>query len=153
MSENIPSTYWKIVAVPFVFVGACAVLVSISLLVKTAVFHATSVSTLGTIERVETRAGRSIQFFPIYSFRDNSGKPFQHEGILCGRDRWQEGESVLVRYDPKDPDKSALACLHDIWMVPLLFSAFSGVYFFATWRFFRAISKPDGFRSRSLQAS
>jgi hypothetical protein len=150
MAERIPFTFWKIVSIPFVLVGACAVFMSIAILVKTAVFHTKSTSTTGVILRVEPRPGRSIQHAPIYSFRDSSGNSHQNEGILCGKDRWHEGQSILVRFDPNNADDSKLDCFHDIWMPPLFFSAFSTLYFFVMWMVLRSSSK-SRWLSRSSQ--
>ncbi len=150
MAEKEPNPFWKIVSIPFVLVGACVVFMSITIIVKTAVFHTTSTSTTGVILRVEPRPGRSMQYAPIYSFRDNSGNTHQKEGILCGKDRWHAGQSIPVRFDPRNADDSKLDCFHDMWMPPLLFSAFSTLYFFVMWMVLRR-SATSRWLSRSSQ--
>lgn len=148
-----PNIYWKLVSIPFLLVGVSAAIVSAALIVKTVVFQFNTVSTTGLIERIEMRAWRTVQYAPIYSFRDNSGKTRQNEGLLCGKDRWRIGQVVGVRFDPRNPDESKLDCFHDIWMLPGLLGAFSGLYFFVIWNVFRGGSGSRWLRRINLVRS
>jgi hypothetical protein len=118
----------KIAALLFMIAGVLALLVSVAVLVKTAVFVSRSEIAIGRIERVEARKSRSVQYVPIYSFSDSSHVAHQNEGILCSSEQWTTGQKVQVRYTPGDAGQSKLNTFHDVWMVPAMVFVFSSGY-------------------------
>ena len=126
---------WRFAISLFMTGGFLMVLISLALLVKTTVFVAKSEVTVGKIERIEPREGRSVQYVPIYSFADDSKVMRRNEGVFCSRDRWTTAQQVSVRYMPGDAGNSALNTFHDIWMVPLMVFVFSAGYLaFMLWQ-------------------
>jgi hypothetical protein len=140
---NASSAFFRIVTLLFSIVGAFAILVSVVVLVTTANFVMQSELAVARIERIEPRAGRSVQYVPIYSFTDSSNIQHRNEGILCGRERWTVGQQVSVRYSLADHGRSLLNTFHEIWMAPTLFATFSVGYFLVSFHAYRRFSKPN----------
>jgi len=140
---NASNGFFRIVTLLFSIVGAFAILVSVVVLVTTANFVMQSELGVAHIERLERRAGRSVQYVPIYSFTDSSNIQHRNEGILCGRERWIVGQQVPVRYSLGDHGRSSLNTFHEIWMAPTLFSTFSVGYFLVCFYTYRRFSKPN----------
>jgi len=125
----------RVISALFALMASAACLFSLALLVKTAVFVGQSEVTIGRIDRIEYRGGRSESWIPIYSYLNSSGVAFQREGIVGGRaTRWSVGQQVGVRFRPSDPSDATLNTFRDLWSVPLMVFGFSvGLLAFFIW--------------------
>jgi Protein of unknown function (DUF3592) len=129
------SSTWRVYCALFALMASAACLLSLALLLKTAVFVGQFEVTTGRIVRIEYRGGRSDSWIPIYSYLNSSGVALHREEMVGSRaTRWSVGQQVRVRFRPSDPSDATLDSFRDLWSVPLMIFGFSvGLLAFFIW--------------------
>lgn len=102
-------------------------------------FMRTAKSTLGKVDRFETRASsrvgtgnsgrRTTTYAPVFTFRDEQGKDYTVTSST-GQNRaaYERGEEVTVLYDPADPERARIHSFTQMWLLPVIFGS-AGVAF------------------------
>lgn len=89
-------------------------------------FLATSQAAAGTVIEVRIRGvGRNAMSFPVFEFRTVEGTLQQAESLMgTGLQRFEVGEAVAVRYDPRDPGRAEVDSFAVLWGLALLRAGF-----------------------------
>jgi hypothetical protein len=81
----------------------------------------------GTVVEVRVRGiGRNAMIFPVLEFRTAEGAVHRAESMMgTGLQRFEEGQAVAVRYDPRDPGKAEVDSFAVLWGLALLRAGFA----------------------------
>lgn len=93
-------------------------------------FLATSQPAAGTVTEVRIRGvGRNAMSFPVLEFRTAEGALQKAESLQgTGLRSFQVGETVAVRYDPRDPGKAEVDSFAVLWGLALLRAGFGLIF-------------------------
>ena len=100
------------------------------------------VSMIGSVQiTLQTQPSPALFQYPVVEFIDRTGRTQRlTSGVGSGKRLYDIGESVMVRYDPRDRHPPVVDSFLRLWAKPTLF-AFAGLPFvlLGGFRFFRAI--------------
>jgi hypothetical protein len=103
---------------------------------KTYSFVKIAQTTSGTITGIDWSTsrdskGHSSQFaYPVYEFQLN-GQPHKGKSTIgSSSSPYQVGERIEVLYDPKNPDKSRIKSVVELWLTSIALGAMGSVFFF-----------------------
>lgn len=90
-------------------------------------FLATSQPAAGTVVEVHIRGvGRNAMSLPVFEFRTAEGAVQRAESLMgTGFQRFEAGEAVAVRYDPRDPGRAEVDSFAMLWGTALLRAGFA----------------------------
>jgi Protein of unknown function (DUF3592) len=90
-------------------------------------FLAISRSAAGTVIEVHVRGvGRNAMSFPVFEFRTADGMVQRAESLMgTGLQRFEVGQAVAVRYDPRDPGRAEIDSFAMLWGTALLWCGFA----------------------------
>jgi hypothetical protein len=89
-------------------------------------FLADSQPAAGTVIEVRVRgAGRNAMSFPVFEFRTAEGAVQRAESLGTGLQRFEVGQAVAVRYDPRDPGRAEVDSFAVLWGLALLRAGFA----------------------------
>jgi Protein of unknown function (DUF3592) len=90
-------------------------------------FLATSQPAAGTVLEIRVRGvGRNAMSFPVFEFRTAEGAVQRAESLMgTGLQRFEVGQAVPVRYDPRDPDRAEVDSFAVLWGLALLRAGFA----------------------------
>ena len=90
-------------------------------------FLATSRPAAGTVVEVHVRgAGRNAMSFPVFELRTAEGMVQRAESLMgTGFQRFEVGQAVAVRYDPRDPGRAEVDSFAMLWGTALLRAGFA----------------------------
>ncbi len=107
----------------FILTGAILLAVAAFFFVRTRRFLATALTTNGTVVAFMhgRRSKGGITYRPQVAFTTSEGVDSVFTDQLGSNPpRFQVGQEVSVRYDPKDPRNARLAGRFGLWLVPML---------------------------------
>lgn len=90
-------------------------------------FLASSRSVAGTVVEVHTRGiGRNERIVPVFEFRTDEGTVRRAQSWMgTGFQRFEVGQAVAVRYDPRDPGRAEIDSFAMLWGTALLWCGFA----------------------------
>jgi hypothetical protein len=89
-------------------------------------FLANAQPAAGTVVEVQVRGvGRNAMSFPVFEFCTAEGAAQRSESLMgTGFQRFEVGEAVAVRYDPRDPGRAEVDSFAMLWGLALLRAGF-----------------------------
>lgn len=93
-------------------------------------FLAGSEAAAGTVVEVLVRGvGRNAVTVPVFEFRTAEGAAQRAESLMgTGFQRFETGETVAVRYDPRDPSRAEIDSFAMLWGLALLRTGFAVLF-------------------------
>lgn len=90
-------------------------------------FLASSQPAAGTVVEVRIRGvGRNAMSFPVFEFRTAEGAVQRAESLMgTGFQRFEAGQAVAVRYDPRDSGRAEVDSFAMLWGTALLRAGFA----------------------------
>lgn len=116
-------TLWGILCLA---VSCCFLFSALRIYLRRKRFLADTQPAAGTVIEVRVRGvGRNAVSFPVFEFRTAEGAVQRAESLMgTGFQRFEVGESVAVRYDPRDPGRAEVDSFAVLWGLALLRAGF-----------------------------
>ncbi len=124
------------------FISVIFIVIGLSMLVGGAIFAVnqytfsqTAKSTTGTVtdmlRKISHRSGKSdsLSYKPVVSFVDEKGDPFEFESSVSSNPpRYRKGQTVVILYDPENPQTAYIDDFVSRWMTPLIMAVMSLIF-------------------------
>lgn len=107
----------------FLLVGAAMVVGSIFAASRTKSFLANAREAPAQVVGVQERLGnnRERSYYPVFRFRTESGATQEVVSpVGSNPPRYQQGDSVVILYDPARPDSVRIHTFFNVWAMPLI---------------------------------
>lgn len=120
----------------FIVLGSIAALVGIGLGLWSASFWFGTVSTYGTITRLEMQRSASsgkynrasVSYVPVVNYQVQ-GKPYTHKGAIALQPSpYRVGQQVRVLYRAARPSVAYIDSFADRWLLPLVFTGMGSLF-------------------------
>jgi len=121
-----------LVGVTFLVIGAVMIGLAIFFLSRTRRFLRTAVDASGTIVDLLESSGSEggTAYSAVVEFQAADGRTIRWEESMASNPPvGRQGEQLLMKYDPADPNTARVARATRMWFMPALFSGLGALFF------------------------